>query len=115
MKLLSQAKSAYQKVLVNNGAGGITLVPSRKTDYLLTPDDIGQLQRIVAEWKQRIPASQRSWVWDIEFGFSGGKLWLFQIRPFVRHRNRQLLERLQVLDQEVLRQGTREISLEEQI
>ncbi|MDA2928906.1 hypothetical protein MYX84_02985 [Acidobacteria bacterium AH-259-O06] len=115
VKLLSQAKSAYQKVLVNNGAGGITLVPSRKTDYLLTPDDIGQLQRIVAEWKQRIPASQRSWVWDIEFGFSGGKLWLFQIRPFVRHRNRQLLERLQVLDQEVLRQGTREISLEEQI
>jgi hypothetical protein len=47
----------------------------------------------------------------MEFGFVAGKLWLFQVRPFIRARNAALLERLQVLDEEVLRRGSIPVSL----
>jgi hypothetical protein len=36
--------------------------------------------------------------WDIEFGFSAGKLWLFQSRPFIGNESVKNIPALALLD-----------------
>jgi hypothetical protein len=36
--------------------------------------------------------------WDIEFGFTGGKLWLFQVRPFIGNDEVKNISALNALD-----------------
>ncbi len=91
------------------------MVAASRPEHLLTPDDIKQLQNVVESWERRLPASERGKIWDIEFGFVGGKLWLFQIRPFVRFRSSDLLERLKTLDRDVAARAITVVSLEEPI
>lgn len=112
VRLLSQAKAPSRRVLVDRGAGGVEWIAAHTPDYLLTKPEIDQLRQVVVEWKERFAPGDASQVWDIEFGFVGGKLWLFQIRPFVRFRSSELLARLSVLDEEVLAQSDRAVSLE---
>jgi len=52
-------------------------------------------------------------IWDMEFGVVEGKVWLFQIRPFVRFRSSDLLQRLDALDRETIQRGSRRVSLED--
>ncbi len=113
--LLSQAKAPFRRILVNTGSGGGRMVPARRPDHLLSDADIQQLRNIVEAWQARLRGADRQQTWDIEFGFVGGKLWLFQIRPFVRFRSSQLLERLSALDARVRARGTRSISIAEAI
>ncbi len=89
------------------------MVPAATPTYLLREDDVRQLLKVVDDWEKRFAKSDRSTVWDIEFGFVDGKLWLFQIRPFVRFRSSQLLERLSVLDRDMLARANRAISIQE--
>ena len=49
----------------------------------------------------------------MEFGVVDGKVWLFQIRPFIRFRSSDLLQRLEALDRETIQRGSRLVSLEE--
>jgi hypothetical protein len=111
--LLSQTKAPFRRALVDSGPGGVRMIPARRPDQLLTDDEIRQLRDVVAEWKARLPESEQDQAWDIEFGFVGGRLWLFQIRPFVRSRGGGMSERLGVLDRRVEGNGGRPISLEE--
>ncbi len=115
VRLLSQAKAPERRVLVDRGAGGVAWMAARMPDRLLSGDDIEQLRAVAAEWKERFGRTNDRTVWDIEFGFVGGKLWLFQIRPFVRFRSSDLHERLGTLDRDVMRGGNRPISLEDRI
>lgn len=113
--LLSQAKAPFRRILVTTGAGGGRMVAARRPDELLRPSDVRQLEEVVASWKRRLTGDDRGQVWDIEFGFTGDKLWLFQIRPFVRFRSSELIERLNVLDLDTRRRGSRSISLQEAV
>ncbi len=115
LKLLSQAKAPYRRALVTSGSGGSVMVPATMPNYLLREDDVRQLLKVVDEWEKRFAAADRGAVWDIEFGFVDGKLWLFQIRPFVRFRSSQLLERLGMLDRDILARANRAISIQEAI
>ena len=84
ISLISEAKTPYQREL--NSKGGLNWVPAA-AGQVLTPSDITQLQALAAEVAQKYApvfdefGKQRPW--DIEFGFVGGKLTLFQIRPLV--------------------------------
>jgi len=112
-RVLSQAKATARRFLVDSGDGGVRMVPTRRPEYLLASDEIQQLRDVVEEWKRRFPgAAEPGRIWDIEFGFADGRLWLFQIRPFIRFRSSQLLERLGVLDAQTLESGRRPVSLE---
>jgi hypothetical protein len=98
--------------LASGPTGGVVTVPSKRPEYLLTESDIAQLRDVVRIWKSRF-ATEGVSVWDIEYGFVDGKLWLFQIRPFVRFRSSALLDRLRVLDREVQQNTRRIVSLKE--
>ncbi len=115
VKLLSQAKAPFRRALVDSGAGGAQMVATSRPEYLLTDPEIRQLIEVVRSWERRSSSSDRARVWDIEFGFAAGKLWLFQIRPFVRFRTSELLERLSALDREVLARAQTPVQLEEAI
>jgi hypothetical protein len=47
---------------------------------LLGDAEISELRQLAAEVKRKIP-SPDGLPWDIEFGFSGGRAYLMQIRP----------------------------------
>ncbi len=91
------------------------MVAASRPEYLLTSEDIAQLLDVVESWERRLAAADRGKIWDIEFGFVGGKLWLFQIRPFVRFRSSELLERLSTLDRDTAARAATVVSLKESI
>ena len=78
--------------------------------------------RSVNEFQQKIrdtfpatkDASGAPRAWDIEFGFAGGKLWLFQSRPFIGNDDLSNVPALAALDDETGR-PTGTVSLEEVI
>jgi len=113
VRLLSQAKSPYRRALKDVGDGGVRMLPAQLPDTLLEPDEIRQLRSIVDAWKARVPEKDASRVWDIEFGVVRGKVWLFQIRPFIRFQSSDLLQRLEVLDRATLGRGQQPVSLDE--
>ena len=113
VRLLSQAKSPTRRVLIGTGDGGSEMVAARLPETLLRPDEIRQLQSMVALWNRRVPDSDAGRIWDMEFGVVDGKVWLFQIRPFIRFRSSDLLQRLEALDRETIQRGSRLVSLEE--
>lgn len=113
VRLLSQAKSPYRRALKDVGDGGVRMLPAQLPDTLLKPDEIRQLRSIVEAWKARVPEKDASRVWDIEFGVVRGKVWLFQIRPFIRFQSSDLLQRLEVLDRATVGRGQQRVSLDE--
>ncbi len=86
VRLLQQARSPYRKVV--DERGGFRFVPPVGDDRVLTDGDIVQLRAMVQTINERYPKAKRPdgtpLPWDIEFGFEGGELRLFQIRPLVR-------------------------------
>ncbi len=113
--LLSQTKGPVRRALVGSGSGGVVLVPATRPDTLLRPTEVAQLQAIVREWRERFAPGAPDEVWDIEFGVVGGKVWLFQIRPFIRSRGADLVQRLAVLDREMRANANRSVALEEEL
>lgn len=107
--LLSQTKSARRREIV---AGGTRWVAASRPDTLLAPGEIAQLRQVVDEWKRlKAGTPEASTVWDMEFGFLDGHLWLFQVRPFIRYRNSEVYTALEALDEEALRNADRPVSL----
>lgn len=109
--LLSQAKAPLRRTLL--AQGGAAMVPSRRPDTLLQPDEVRQLMDVVAEWRERFAPGDPTTVWDMEFGFVDGRLWLFQVRPFVRFRSAGMMERLAVLDAESMANAGKIVDLQE--
>ena len=100
VRLLAQARAPYRKV--TRPEGGLTYVPTTGSDYVLSEHDIAEIRRLVSEVKQKIPPAKDETgavlPWDIEFGFVGEKLYLFQIRPLVRYRETKVLEALAAME-----------------
>ncbi len=110
IRLLAQAKAPYRRYL--DDGGGVKWTTTRRSDYLLTTGEIKQLRQMVKDWRSK-GKEQAQHTWDIEFGFAEGKLWLFQIRPFVAEREGPAWNRLKSLDQELLDKGEEAVNMRE--
>lgn len=84
-ELLAQFKSPWRRALLPKG--GVAVIPSTGNENVLTPSELEQLvaaaQTITATLQPERDAWKRARPWDIEYGFVGGKLWLFQVRGFI--------------------------------
>lgn len=86
-----------------------SLLPSGGTEVLTTAleqpiMDLGRIQKINSYSKElsRIMASKgMEGPYDVEFGFKDGKIWLFQVRPFVENKGALSSEYLQSITPEV--------------
>jgi phosphoenolpyruvate synthase/pyruvate phosphate dikinase len=85
VELVTLFKSPWRNQL--QPGGGSAIVPSSGTDEVLTPAEVEQIvgagQKITETFTPVQDPSGKPRPWDIEFGFAGGKLWLFQCRPFL--------------------------------
>lgn len=84
-RLLGEAKAPWQRRL--RASGGVEWLPA-PSGPVLTTDERAQLVTLVEELDRRREPERdpdgRPLPWDIEFGFVGGELQLFQIRPLVQ-------------------------------
>ncbi len=115
-ELVTQFKSHSRRLL--KAEGGTEILPATGSDYVLTPEEVESLIAAAHKIKQTLePAKDPSGnprAWDIEFGFADGKLWLFQVRPFIGNEDMQNVPALAALEAGTAEQeGT--ISLEERV
>ncbi len=96
-------RSPYRKML--KAGGGSEMLPSTGKDHVLEPAELKALvaatQRIEKILKPAIDPAGKPRPWDIEYGFSKGKLWLFQVRPFVGNEELKNIPALASLDASV--------------
>jgi hypothetical protein len=100
VRLLGSATAPRKRVLLNEG--GSALVASSGAERLMQPADVRELLKVVERlpgWFDHVPEAERATtVADVEFGFLGDKLYLFQIRPFVQNKGAESNRFLQSLD-----------------
>lgn len=65
--------------------GGRRTVATTFTDRILTEENLAGLRRMANDVERRMPGSTGG-PYDMELGFKDGKIWLFQVRPFVENR-----------------------------
>jgi hypothetical protein len=100
VELVTQFKSSSRRLLLPGG--GSEIVPATGNDYVLAPAELDALIAAAQKIRDtlepaRDPAGNPR-AWDIEFGFAGGKLWLFQVRPFIGNEEVQNVPALAALD-----------------
>jgi hypothetical protein len=82
--VISEAKAPYQRIL--SDVSGIEWRPAN-AGSVLTTDEIEVLSQLTVDVIKKYPpiytSEGEALPWDIEFGFVGNKLSLFQIRPLV--------------------------------
>lgn len=85
VEIVTLFKSPFKNALVPGG--GTAVVPSSGSDYVLSPKEVEELVAAGKAVSEKLEPARgpdgRPRPWDIEFGFSKGKLWLFQSRPFI--------------------------------
>ncbi len=100
VRLLGSATAPAKRVLKTSG--GSEMVPASGASRVLTDANIEQLLELVDQlpgWFENMPEAERARaVADVEFGFLDGKLYLFQIRPFVENKRASRSTYLQSLD-----------------
>lgn len=100
VELLALYKSPWRNELVSGG--GSRYAPSSGRDEVLSAKEIEELVAAGKAVSEKLApardASGRPRPWDIEFGFSGGKLWLFQSRPFIGNESVKNVPALSILD-----------------
>jgi phosphoenolpyruvate synthase/pyruvate phosphate dikinase len=117
--MLSQFKSAEQRILILTGRGGVKMVPATGSEFVLSGQErralVDAAQKIKASFVPEKDATGRPLPWDIEYGFVKGNLYLFQTRPFVGNSDLRNLPALSALDQGMRDQEKQPFSLEETI
>jgi len=100
VELLTLYKSPWKNALVPGG--GSRTVPSSGKDEVLSPREIDEIvaagKAVGAKLEPARDSAGKPRPWDIEFGFSNGKLWLFQSRPFIGNESVKNVPALAVLD-----------------
>jgi hypothetical protein len=100
VELITMFKSPWRRLL--EPGGGSKLVPSTGKEYVLEEAEVRDLittaQALTQKLEPVLDASGRPRPWDIEFGFADGKLWLFQVRPFVGNDDLKNVPALAALD-----------------
>ena len=98
--LLTAFKSPWRRML--KADGGSEVVAATGNDHVLEANEIdarvAAAQTINTKLKPALEPSGKARPWDIEFGFANGKLWLFQVRPFVGNESLKNIPALATLD-----------------
>jgi hypothetical protein len=85
VEIVTLFKSPWRNQL--QASGGSAVVPASGSATVLPPQELEQLiaagKTITEKFEATRDPAGRPRPWDVEFGFSGGKLWLFQCRPFI--------------------------------
>ncbi len=85
IEIVTLFKSPWRNQL--QPGGGSAVAPASGSATVLEPDEIARLiaagKAITEKFEPALDPAGRPRPWDIEFGFTGGKLWLFQCRPFI--------------------------------
>jgi hypothetical protein len=117
--LLNQFKSPTRRMLILTGKGGSQMVPATGAERVLTEQELSALvaaaEKIKREFAPEKGVNGDPLPWDIEYGFKGGKLYLFQTRPFVGNSDLRNLPALAALDKGVKEKAGQPFSLEEKI
>jgi phosphoenolpyruvate synthase/pyruvate phosphate dikinase len=99
-ELVTQFKSHYRRLL--KAEGGSEVVPATGSDYVLAAEEVKTLTEAALKIAETLePATDPAGnprAWDIEFGFADGKLWLFQVRPFIGNEDMQNVPALAALE-----------------
>ncbi len=113
--LVASFKSPWRRMLQPDGSA---IVASTGRDHVLEPSELKDIVAAGRRANEAIePAKDPSGAprpWDIEFGFVGGKLWLFQCRPFVGNDSLKNVSALAALEGQAVN-GTETVSLEEKL
>lgn len=99
VRLLAPAREPTFRSLPT--AGGISVEQTSYEERLLGPAELQILRTLAGDVKARLPempSMNSSGPWDVELGFQNGKMWLFQVRPFVENRSAESTTYLQNLD-----------------
>ena len=117
--LLNQFKSPTRRMLVLEGKGGSQMVPATGDERVLTEQELSVLvaaaEKIKQEFTPEKGVNGDPLPWDIEYGFKGGKLYLFQTRPFVGNSDLRNLPALATLDKGVKEKAGQPFSLDEKV
>ena len=117
--LLNQFKSPTRRMLILEGKGGSQMVPATGSERVLTEQELSALvaaaEKIKKAFSPEKGANGDPLPWDIEYGFKGGKLYLFQTRPFVGNSDLRNLPALAALDKGVKEKEGQPFSLDEKV
>ncbi|PRP68023.1 PEP/pyruvate-binding domain-containing protein [Nonlabens agnitus] len=101
-QLISPARENKQRKLPVTG--GSIMEHADFNSSILTPENLKTIKRFAEEAHKTMPGSKNgsyTGAWDIELGFKDGKLYLFQIRPFVENNQAKNSEYLSSIDSDV--------------
>jgi hypothetical protein len=114
VEIVTLFKSPWRRMLQPEGSSAI--VPATGNDHVLAPQELkditgaGKVLNDTLEPARDPAGAPRPW--DVEFGFVGGKLWLFQCRPFVGNDQLKNVTALATLEGPTAK-GTDMVSLDE--
>ena len=95
------------------------MVPATGAERVLTEKELSALvasaEKIKREFTPEKGTGGDLLPWDIEYGFRGGKLYLFQTRPFVGNSDLRNLPALAALDKGVREKEGQPFSLDEKV
>ena len=116
VQLITTFKSPWRQLI--EPGHGTKIVPSTGREYVLSPEEIKAItqagRKISKTLKPALDKNGKPMAWDIEYGFADGKLWLFQVRPFIGNEDFSNIPALAGLDKEI-KKNTSNISLDDTI
>lgn len=116
IKLVTTFKSPWRRLIIPGS--GTKIVPSTGREYVLSPVEVKAIteagRKIRETLKPALDKNGKPKAWDIEYGFANGKLWLFQVRPFIGNEDFSNIPALSELDKEI-KKNTGNITLEDSI
>jgi hypothetical protein len=101
-ELISPARENKMRKLPTTGGSIMEHVDLNTS--ILTPENLKTIRGFAEEAHKTMPGSKNGTykgAWDIELGFKDGKLYLFQIRPFVENDQAKNSEYLSSIDSDV--------------
>ena len=101
-QLISPARENKQRKLPTTG--GSIMEHADFNTSILTQENLKTIRQFAEEAHKTMPGSKNGTykgAWDIELGFKDGKLYLFQIRPFVENDQAKNSEYLSSIDDDV--------------
>jgi hypothetical protein len=117
--LLAQFKALKRRLLVVSEAGGTAMRPATGSEYVLRENELEALVATAEQIKETFEPETNEegepLAWDIEYGFQDGKLYLFQVRPFVGESGIRNLQALAVLDKGLKKKKEERFSLSEKL
>lgn len=116
VQLITTFKSPWRQLI--EPGHGTKIVPSTGREYVLSPEEVDAIiqagQKISQTLKPSLDKNGKPMAWDIEYGFANGKLWLFQVRPFIGNEDFSNIPALAGLDTEI-NKNTSDVSLEDNV